>query len=56
MNDLTMAIKHAIQRGINSGRFVKEGRYVKVTEKAVREPRQSSAQKEVLKEKVVANT
>ena len=33
VTDLTVAIKHAIQRGVNTGRFIKEGRYVKLSEK-----------------------
>lgn len=57
--DLNMAIKHAIQRGINTGRFLKEGRYVKLSEKFQRdsekltnkEPK-PSVQREMLKEKV----
>lgn len=48
-----MAVKHAIQRGINSGRFIKEGRYVKLTERTARESKPHSAQKEILKEKVI---
>ena len=59
--DLTMAIRHAIQRGINSGRFVKEGRYVKLSDKyqardseksSNKEPK-SSLQREIFKDKVV---
>lgn len=33
VSDLTMAIRHAIQRGLKTGRFVKEGRYVKISDK-----------------------
>ena len=56
-----MAIRHAIQRGINSGRFVKEGRYVKLSDKyqardseksSNKEPK-SSLQREIFKDKVV---
>ena len=54
--DLTMAIRHAIQRGINSGRFVKEGRYVKLSDKYQARDAEKSAQKtsmqRELKEKV----
>ena len=57
--DLTMAIRHAIQRGINSGRFVKEGRYVKLSEKyqardtdRTKEPK-ASVQREIFREKVI---
>ena len=55
-----MAIRHAIQRGISSGRFVKEGRYVKLSDKyQARELERSSskesksgAQREMYKDKV----
>ena len=59
VTDLTMAIRHAIQRGINSGRFVKEGRYVKLSDKyqardaekaATKEPK-PSVQREIFKER-----
>jgi hypothetical protein len=52
--DLTMAIRHAVQRGINSGRFVKEGRYVKLSDKyqaRSKEPK-SSVQRDIFREKV----
>ena len=53
ITDLNTAIKHAIQRGINSGRFTKEGRYVKLSERTAREAlKPPAAQKEILKEKV----
>ena len=55
-----MAIRHAIQRGVNSGRFVKEGRYVKLSDKyqardaersTNKEPK-PSVQREIFREKV----
>lgn len=52
ISDFNMAIKHAIQRGINSGRFFKEGRYVKLTERTSRDAAKPTAQREILKEKL----
>lgn len=57
--DLSVAIKHAIQRGVNNGRFLKEGRYVKlsdryratVTERSTNKEPRSSLQREISKER-----